>query len=131
MDLDQTMIIAGVGCRRGASAREIEAAIAHALARSNLAPSALGMIATSQGKADEVGIVGAAATLGVQLALIAPEELAIASAKAATKSERVRELIGVTSVAEAAALAAGGANARLLATRIVVGPVTCALGESP
>jgi cobalt-precorrin 5A hydrolase len=131
MDLDQAMIIAGVGCRRGASAREIETAIAQALARSNLATSALGMIATSQGKADEAGIVGAAATLGVQLALIAPEELALASAKAATKSERVRELIGVTSVAEAAALAAGGANARLLATRIVVGPVTCALGETP
>jgi cobalt-precorrin 5A hydrolase len=48
-----------------------------------------------------------------------------------TKSERVQELIGVPSVAEAAALAAGGANARLLAPRIVVGPVTCALGETP
>jgi cobalt-precorrin 5A hydrolase len=131
MDLDQAMIIAGVGCRRGASAGEIQAAITQALARSYLAPGALGMIATSQGKAAEAGIVGAAAALGVQLALIAPEQLAAASANVATKSERVQELIGVPSVAEAAALAAGGANARLLAPRIVVGSVTCALGETP
>jgi cobalt-precorrin 5A hydrolase len=131
MELDETMIIAGVGCRRGASASEIRAAIVQALVRSNLAPSALGIIATTQAKSDEAGITEAAAALGVQVALIAPEQLAAASANVATKSKRVQELIGVPSVAEAAALAAGGANARLLAPRIVVGRVTCALGEVP
>ena len=60
------MIIAGVGCRRGASAHEIEAAIAQALARRNLAPGALGLIATAEAKADEAGISEAAAALGVQ-----------------------------------------------------------------
>jgi cobalt-precorrin 5A hydrolase len=38
-------------------------------------------------------------------------------------------LAGVPSVAEAAALAAGGPKARLILPRIVVGPVTCALAE--
>jgi cobalt-precorrin 5A hydrolase len=131
MDLDQAMIIAGVGCCRGASANEVQAAITQALARRNLAPGALGLIATAEAKADEAGISEAAAALGVQVALIASEQLAAASANVATKSERVQELIGVPSVAEAAALAAGGAGARLLAPRIVVGPVTCALGEVP
>jgi cobalt-precorrin 5A hydrolase len=131
MVLDQAMIIAGVGCRRGASAREVEVAIARALARRNLAPTALGLIATAEAKANEAGISEAAAALGVKLALIASEQLAAASANVATKSERVQELIGVPSVAEAAALAAGGTEARLLAPRIVVGPVTCALGEVP
>jgi cobalt-precorrin 5A hydrolase len=131
MDLDQAMIIAGVGCRRGASANEVQAAITQALARRNLAPAALGLIATAEAKADEAGISEAAAALGVQVALIASEQLAAASANVATKSERVQELIGVPSVAEAAALAAGGTGARLLAPRIVVGPVTCALGEIP
>jgi cobalt-precorrin 5A hydrolase len=42
----------------------------------------------------------------------------------------VRALAGVPSVAEAAALAAGGPKARLILPRIVVGPVTCALAES-
>jgi cobalt-precorrin 5A hydrolase len=125
------MIIAGIGCRRGASAREIEVAIAQALARRNLAPTALGLVATAEAKANEAGISEAAAALGVKLALIATEQLAAASANVATKSERVQELIGVPSVAEAAALAAGGTEARLLAPRIVVGPVTCALGEVP
>jgi cobalt-precorrin 5A hydrolase len=131
MVLDQAMIIAGIGCRRGASAHQIEVAIAQALAQRNLAPAALGLVATAEAKADETGISEAAAALGVKLALIASEQLAAASANVATKSERVQELIGVPSVAEAAALAAGGTEARLLAPRIVVGPVTCALGEVP
>jgi len=37
--------------------------------------------------------------------------------------------MSVHSVAEAAALAAAGPNAHLLATRVAVGPVTCALAE--
>jgi cobalt-precorrin 5A hydrolase len=39
-------------------------------------------------------------------------------------------LMGVPSVAEAAALAAAGPSARLLAARIALGPVTCALAQS-
>jgi cobalt-precorrin 5A hydrolase len=42
----------------------------------------------------------------------------------------VLALAGVPSVAEAAALAAGGPRARLILPRIAVGPVTCALAES-
>lgn len=125
------MIIAGIGCRRGASASEIEAAIAQALARHELAASALGLIATAPAKADERGIVDAAAALGARLVLVSQAALVEAGERVITKSECVQELIGVPSVAEAAALAAGGANARLLAPRIVVGPVTCALGETP
>ena len=131
MDLDQAMIIAGAGCRRGASASEIAAAITAALASRKLAASALGLIATAQAKADEPGIAEAAARLGVRLALVPMDQLAAASAQVTTKSERVQELIGVPSVAEAAVLAAGGPDTRLLAPRIVVGPVTCALGEVP
>jgi cobalt-precorrin 5A hydrolase len=131
MELDETMIIAGVGCRRGASARQIEAAIAQALAQGKLEASALGLIATAQAKADEVGIVDAAAALGARLVLVSQTALVEAGERVITKSERVQELLGVPSVAEAAALAAGGTDARLLAPRIVVGPVTCALGEVP
>ena len=125
------MIIAGVGCRRGARASEVEAAIAQALAQCKIAASALGLIATAQAKADEVGIVDAAAALGARLVLVSQTALVEAGERVITKSERVQELIGIPSLAEAAALAAGGTNARLLAPRIVVGPVTCALGEAP
>jgi cobalt-precorrin 5A hydrolase len=38
--------------------------------------------------------------------------------------------MGVSSVAEAAALSAGGADARLVVPRIAIGPATCALAAS-
>jgi cobalt-precorrin 5A hydrolase len=131
MGLDQAMIIAGVGCRRGARASEIEAAVAQALAECKLAANALGLIASAETKADEAGIVDAAAALGARLVLVSQAALVEAGERAITKSGRVQELIGIPSVAEAAALAAGGPDTRLLAPRIVVGPVTCALGEAP
>jgi cobalt-precorrin 5A hydrolase len=42
----------------------------------------------------------------------------------------VLALVGVPSLAEAAALAAAGPTARLLVARIAIGSVTCALAES-
>ena len=50
------MIAAGVGCRRGAPAPDIEAAIRAALARANIAPDALDVIATIEAKSAEAGI---------------------------------------------------------------------------
>jgi cobalt-precorrin 5A hydrolase len=129
MDLGEVMII-GIGCRRGASASAITAAIATACDRAGRASSCLDAIATAASKAHEVGIAAAAATLGVRLVLVAQADLQSASARAVTRSARVLRLIGVASVAEAAALAAGGPAARLLAARITVGPVTCALVET-
>jgi cobalt-precorrin 5A hydrolase len=123
------MIVAGIGCRKGATAREIEAALAAALEHSGRTLDAVSMIATAQAKATEPGIAAAAAALGVPLMAIAPEDLAAAGTRALTRSERVMAHMGVPSVAEAAALAAGGPLARLLAARHVIGPATCALAE--
>ena len=134
MGLDQAMIVAGVGCRAGASAREIEAAIAAALARAGLAAGALGMIATSFAKGNEPGIAAAASGRGVKFVVVPQAEFEAAGARAVTRSERVLALTGVPSVSEAAALAAGGPASRLIAPRVAVGPATCALaitGDSP
>ena len=128
--LDEAMIVAGVGCRRGASAEEISAAIASALAQAGLASSALDMIAAPTSKGDEQGIVAAASAIGVRLMLVPQNELMEAGARAQTRSERVIALKGVPSVAEAAALAAAGPSARLLAGRIAIGPATCALATT-
>ncbi len=124
------MIIAGVGCRKGAAAAEIEAAIAAALTDSGLGATSLDLIATAQVKEAEPGIAAAAAALGVRLVVVEDADLALADARTVTHSERVRRHTGVSSVAEAAALAAGGPSARLLAARIVVGPATCALATT-
>jgi len=128
------MIVAGVGCRAGASAREVEAAIAAALDRAGLASSTLGMIATSSAKAGEPGIAAAASARGVKFVVVPQAEFEAAGARAITHSERVLKLTGVPSVSEAAALASGGPDAQLIAPRIVVGAATCALaiiGDAP
>jgi len=121
------MIIAGIGCRKGTAAAEIEAAIAAALAGSGFAASSLGLIATAKTKETERGIAVAASALGVELIFVPQAELAAVAARTLTHSERVQTHMGVPSVAEAAALAAGGPQARLLAARIVFGQATCAL----
>jgi cobalt-precorrin 5A hydrolase len=130
MDVDQAMIVAGVGCRKGVRAADIEAAIMAAFDRAGVATSHLRVIATSAAKGGEPGIAAAASAIGVPLVLIEPGDLAAAGIRATTRSERVMALAGVPSVAEAAALAAGGPDARLIVPRIAVGPATCALAEA-
>jgi cobalt-precorrin 5A hydrolase len=124
------MIIAGMGCRKGASQAEVEAAIDDALTQAKRAREALALIATSDGKAGEPGIIAAARARGVPLVRVAPSDLEAAGSRAQSSSPRVKALVGVPSVAEAAALAAGGPNAKLILPRISVGPVTCALAET-
>jgi cobalt-precorrin 5A hydrolase len=124
------MIVAGIGCRRGAPAAAITAVIDAALARAGLAKDAVGVIATAAAKGGEPGIAAAASALGVPLILVPTAELEAAGVRTATRSERVVALMGVPSLAEAAALAAGGSTARLLAARIAIGPATCALAAT-
>ena len=124
------MIVAGIGCKRGADAPDIEAAINAALKRAGLAADALNAIATIAAKRDEAGIEAAAARFGVDVMFVSEAELKNASERTQTRSERVFALTGVPSVAEAAALAAAGPSARLLSPRLAIGTATCALATS-
>jgi cobalt-precorrin 5A hydrolase len=124
------MIVAGIGCRKNATATDIAAAIKAALERAAVPSDALSAIATSVVKGSEPGIAAAAAQLRVPLVLVSQVDLEAADQRSATQSERVRTLSGVGSLAEAAALAAGGRHARLLTPRLVSGSATCALAGS-
>jgi len=130
MGMGKTMIAAGVGCRRGTSAPDIEAAIRAALVRANIAADALDLIATVQAKSAEAGIRAVADKLGVAMIVVSETELKAASDRTETRSERSLALTGVPSVAEAAALAAAGPTSSLIAARLVVGTATCALATS-
>jgi cobalt-precorrin 5A hydrolase len=130
MDVDQAMIVAGVGCRKGVQPGDVKAVILAALERAGIAASELRLIATIDAKSREKGIEVAASVMRLPLVLVTPADLITASMRVTTRSERVEALIGVPSVAEAAALAAGGPAARLIAPRIVVGPATCALART-
>jgi cobalt-precorrin 5A hydrolase len=127
MNQDGPLVVAGIGCRRGAAASDIEAAVHTALQRAGIAPKALAMIATIEAKRAEVGVRAAAEKFGVAVIFISNSELKTASTRTKTWSERTLAIMGVPSVAEAAALAAAGPGARLLAPRLVVGAATCAL----
>jgi cobalt-precorrin 5A hydrolase len=124
------MIVAGIGCRKGVQPGDVKAVILAALEQASLDMSALRLIATIDTKVHEKGIEVAAAVLRVPLVLLTPADLVAVGMRVATRSERVEALVGVPSVAEAAALAAAGPSARLVAPRIVVGPMTCALAET-
>ncbi len=124
------MIAAGIGCKRGAPASDIEAAIRAALVRANIGADALDVIATIEAKSGEVGIRTAAERLGLSLIIVPELELAAAGDRIETRSERVMALVGVGSVAEAAALAAAGPAGSLIVPRLVLGAATCALAAS-
>jgi cobalt-precorrin 5A hydrolase len=129
MAMGEAMMVAGIGCRRGTSADAIESAIVAALAQAGSASHRIDLLATAAFKGDEPGIAAAAAARGIRLILIAQADLERVGNRA-THSRRVAGLVGVGSVAEAAALAAGGPAARLVVPRIVLGPATCALAET-
>jgi len=123
------MIAAGIGCRRNISAAEVQAAIEAAFLRSGFASRHLDLIAVPAVKESEAGIREAAAARGLRLILIPQEALEAAGAGTLTRSAKSMAAMNVHSVAEAAALAAAGPNARLLAPKVAVGAVTCALAE--
>ncbi len=137
-------MIAGIGCRSGVSADEVEAAIAAALDALQGPSHTLTAIATPAAKAREPGIKAAAASRGVPLMVISQEALEAADPATLTRSEQSMAAMNVHSVAEAAALACATALAeataladtpppqppRLLVPRVVVGPVTCALADT-
>jgi cobalt-precorrin 5A hydrolase len=130
MAVAKTMIVAGIGCKRGAAAHDVEAALRAALAHAGITAGALGAIATIVGKNSEPGIVTVAKKFGVRVVSLSPSELKVVSDCAMTRSPRVLALKDVPSVAETAALAAAGPAARLVAPRRSAGGATCALAAS-
>ena len=121
------MIVAGIGCRSGVSAEQVESALAAALAPISLAGRTLSLIAAPAAKGHEPGIIAAAAARRIPLVLISQRDLEAANPRTLTHSEHAMIVMNVHSVAEAAALAGAGPTSRLLGPRIAIGPVTCAL----
>jgi cobalt-precorrin 5A hydrolase len=124
---EETMIVAGIGCRRGTSSQEIEKVIGRALAAHGLACGQLDALATEATKGNERGIREAGERLALGLILCATAEMQAVAQRALTVSARVAHLKGVPSVAETAALVAAGRDARLLGPRVANGQATCAI----
>lgn len=115
------VIVAGFGYRGAAT----QASLADAFMRVGGAADAL---AAPEDKAGGV-LADFAVARGLPVIAVVPE--AMAAVQTETQSARVSALRGVGSVAEAAALAAAGPGAELVAARVVSGDrmATCALGK--
>ncbi|MGW5849442.1 Rv2231c family pyridoxal phosphate-dependent protein CobC [Streptomyces sp. NPDC055254] len=101
-----TQVVVGVGGRAGVSAAEVYALVEETLRGAGLAAASVTALATVESKADEAGLMEAAKRFGVPLLGYSAEELAAITVP--HPSESVRAATGTPSVAEAAALAAGG-----------------------
>lgn len=123
------MIVAGIGCRAGCDADEIVALIDQAVAKAGIANCKFTALAIPAFKANEPGPRVAAERLGLPLLPIGDQAMRDAEPRCPTRSEKVREVTGLASIAEAAALAAAGTGGRLVLPRIASARATCALAE--
>jgi cobalt-precorrin 5A hydrolase len=121
------MIVAGIGCRRGASASAIEDVLRVALAQGRLKRGALDALATHHEKGEEPGLRQVAERWALKLVLPSMAELADVAKYTATVSPRSLAAKGLPSVCETAALAAAGRSARLLVARVATKEATCAI----
>jgi cobalt-precorrin 5A hydrolase len=111
-------LVIGLGFRDEASAQSIGEVLASVAARSALQGAAT-VLAVLEDKAAHPGLLAAAQATHLQIETVAADAMRQADARVATRSERVEKHRGVGSVCEAAALAAAGAGARLVVTRMV------------
>ncbi|KUM27983.1 cobalamin biosynthesis protein CbiG [Mesorhizobium loti] len=128
------MMVAGIGSRKGATARDVRAAIETALEAHGLAMTALSALATGEVKRNEQAIFLAGRDLNLPVLVVTDDALQAASSGTISQSELSQAHAGTPSVSEASALAAVGKGAKLLGPRIVLGPVTCAIaisGDAP
>ncbi|WP_366553673.1 cobalamin biosynthesis protein [Aquibaculum sediminis] len=125
-----SVIAAGFGFRAAATSKSLSDAFARAGGRP---PRAAGLtttvLATAVDKAGTLAFRAFAGRFGLPVRGI--DSATLAAQKTGTKSEASRAARGTDSVAEAAALAAAGAGARLLGPRVISsdGMATCALAE--
>ncbi|WP_329144138.1 precorrin-3B C(17)-methyltransferase [Streptomyces niveus] len=105
-------LVVGVGASRGVGVDEVYGLVVDVLRDAGLSALSVGELATVDAKADEPGIVGAAAELGVPVRTYPADVLA--SVDVPSPSDAPLAAVGTPSVAEAAALAAAGRGGELL-----------------
>lgn len=127
------MIVLGIGATSAATEDDAMALAAAVLREAGLSPEALDAIATLDRRADHPAVQALAASLGVPLRGVSPGALAKDGERAPTPSTTVARLVGVPSVAEAAALSVArgeGGDADLLVPKRIGEGLTAALARS-
>ena len=123
-DAEKNLIV-GIGCRRGAAANDIVAAIGLALKKVKADVSRVRLLATADIKHDEAGLLKAAELLGIGLRLVASEEIR-STAKQFKHTPLAARKVGLPAVSEPAALLAGR-RTRLILGKTIIRHVTVAI----
>lgn len=118
----------GIGCRRGATAGTVRAAIQTVLAEHALRPEALRRAASIDLKSDEAGLLACCAELNLPLNFYAADELRAVPGEF-TASAFVCRTVGVDNVCERSAMRSAGRDARLLVRKRCIGGVTVAVAQ--
>lgn len=125
------MIAVGLGCRKQCTLADLLAALELALARDGVARAELSGLYAPELKRGEPALSELALLLEKPLRLLPLALLQAEEPHLLSPSERVRSLVGVSSVSESAALAGArslcAAAPRLRRARSIVGGATCAL----
>lgn len=119
--------VLGVGCKRGTTAQQLEAAFEALCAETALAERAIASAASIDLKRNETGLAEFCQAHGWPLRFYTAEELR-AVPGAFSASDFVRSVTGVDNVCERAAVVAGG---RLRIPKYAGGGVTLAVAEGP
>jgi cobalt-precorrin 5A hydrolase len=120
-------LIVGVGCRRGAPAATIVAAVRGALQEAHVVIARVRLLASADLKTHEPGLLAAARELGLPLRFITAEEIR-STCRTFRRSRFVEEKVNLPAVAEPAALLAGR-RTQLLLPRRVFASVTVAVAQ--
>jgi cobalt-precorrin 5A hydrolase/precorrin-3B C17-methyltransferase len=121
----------GVGCERGVDPQELSGLVDATLARHDLARESIACVVSLDIKADESAIQALAESLNVPARFFTADALAREQPRLVSPSDAVRSAVGVAGVAEAAALAAAGADATLFVPKRRSARATCAIALSP
>jgi len=123
------MIVAGVGCRRGITADDLEKVVRRALGMFQLPAECLDAVATESEKVADPAFAEVARRLSARLVACTIDDLGRVRDRVLTPSTRALETRGVPSIAEASALVVAGRNGRLLGARVATALATCAIAE--
>lgn len=121
----------GVGCARNCPVEELADLVRDCLCAADIAPGALVGIFSLDLKADEPAIAALTAELDLPLRVFSAEALEEETPRLATPSDVVYAEVGCHGVAEAAALAAAGAQATLRLPKRKSANATCSIAETP
>ncbi len=118
----------GIGCRRGAAAEAIDAAVRSSLEEAGLCPQAVCGAASIDLKRGEPGLIAWARASSLPLGFYSADELNAVPGEY-SGSDFVKQTVGVDNVCERAAMRDAGEGAQLIVKKTGLGGVTIAIAQ--